>query len=90
MRFGIRELKGGELSRAIQRARVGEDVVVTDRGKPVARIVPFKTVGVPAEISEAVASGRIEYRVPILDNVEPVQMTRGDKTAVDYVREQRR
>jgi prevent-host-death family protein len=90
MKFGIRELKGGELSRAIHRARVGEDVVVTDRGKPVARIVPFEAVGVPTEIAGLVASRGLEYRVPILDDVVPVPMTSGDKTAVDYVLEQRR
>jgi len=90
MRFGIRKLKGGELSRAIHRARVGEDVVVTDRGKPVARIVPFEAVGVPTGIAGLVTAGGLEYRVPILEDMAPVPMEPGDKTAVDYVLEQRR
>jgi prevent-host-death family protein len=34
---GIRELKNG-LSRYIERVRAGEEVIVTDRGRPVARL----------------------------------------------------
>jgi len=39
MDVGIRELRA-DLSRWVKRARAGEEVVVTDRGKPVARLVP--------------------------------------------------
>lgn len=39
MDVGIRELRA-DLSRFIKRVREGEEIVVTDRGKPVARIVP--------------------------------------------------
>lgn len=38
-RVGIRELRE-DLSRAIRRVRGGETLEVTDRGQPVARIVP--------------------------------------------------
>ena len=34
---GLRELKN-DLSRYVRRAQAGEDVVVTDRGRPVARL----------------------------------------------------
>jgi len=37
---GIRELRA-DLSRWVKRVQDGEDVVVTDRGKPVARLVPI-------------------------------------------------
>jgi prevent-host-death family protein len=37
---GIRELKNG-LSAFIERVRDGEEVIVTDRGRPVARISPI-------------------------------------------------
>jgi prevent-host-death family protein len=40
VRIGIRELREG-LSRALQRVRSGETMEVTDRGRPVARIVPI-------------------------------------------------
>lgn len=36
---GVRELRNG-LSRWLARVRAGEDVTVTERGRPVARIVP--------------------------------------------------
>ncbi len=90
MELEVRALKGGELSRAMKRARRGEDVVVTDRGRPVARIVAYQPGGVPAPIAALVESGGIEYRAPLLDGDEPVAMTRGTKTAVDFVLEQRR
>ncbi|MGA9112844.1 MAG: type II toxin-antitoxin system prevent-host-death family antitoxin [Candidatus Dormiibacterota bacterium] len=90
MEVGIRALKGGELSRAIKRARRGEAVVVTDRGRPVARIVAVEPAGVPASIADLVQSGGIEYRAPILGELEPVALTLGEKTASDYVAEQRR
>lgn len=41
MDVGIRELRA-DLSRWIERVRGGEEIVVTDRGKAVARIVPIK------------------------------------------------
>ncbi len=38
--IGIRELREG-LSRALRRVRAGETIEVTDRGRPIARIVPL-------------------------------------------------
>ncbi len=90
MELGVRALKGGELSRAIKRASRGEEVVVTDRGRPVARIVAYHLGGAPPEIAALVESGGIEYRAPLLDGDEPVVMTPGTQTAVDFVLEQRR
>jgi prevent-host-death family protein len=37
---GIRELRAG-LSRWIEQVRAGEELIVTDRGAPVARVVPI-------------------------------------------------
>ena len=37
---GIRDLKNG-LSKYIDRVRTGEEVIVTDRGRPVARLSPL-------------------------------------------------
>ena len=39
MEIGIRELRAG-LSRYVKRVRDGEEIVVTDRGTAVARLVP--------------------------------------------------
>lgn len=38
---GIRELRAG-LSKWVARVRTGDEVIVTDRGTPVARLVPAK------------------------------------------------
>jgi prevent-host-death family protein len=40
MEVGIRELRA-DLSRWVKRVRNGDEVIVTERGKPVARLVPF-------------------------------------------------
>jgi len=39
MEVGIRELRA-HLSRYLERVREGEEIVVTDRGAPIARITP--------------------------------------------------
>jgi prevent-host-death family protein len=46
MELGVRALKGGERG-VIKRASRGEEVVVTARGRPVARIVAYQPGGVP-------------------------------------------
>ena len=40
MEVGIRELRA-DLSRLVKRVHAGEEIVVTDHGKPVARLVPM-------------------------------------------------
>jgi prevent-host-death family protein len=40
MDVGIRELRAG-LSRYVEQVKQGEEIVVTDHGKPVARLVPI-------------------------------------------------
>lgn len=40
MDVGIRELRAG-LSRYVERVKQGEEIVVTEHGKPVARLVPM-------------------------------------------------
>lgn len=56
MEVGIRELRA-DLSRWIKRVRDGEEVVVTDRGEPVARIVPANG---RSRFDELVAAGVIK------------------------------
>lgn len=48
MQASIREMKN-RLSQYIKRVRAGREVVITDRGKPVARLVPID----PAVVDEA-------------------------------------
>lgn len=51
---GIRDLKNG-LSKYIDRVQAGEEVIVTDRGRPVAKLSPLDA---PADrLADLVASG---------------------------------
>lgn len=52
---GIRELRGN-LSAFIDRVKEGEDVIVTERGRPVARITP--PGGPLSRLNELIAQGR--------------------------------
>ncbi len=54
--IGIRELRE-DLSRAIRRVRRGEVLEVTDRGLPVARLVPIGPT--PGTLSALVAEGKV-------------------------------
>jgi prevent-host-death family protein len=54
---GVRRLRDG-LSRYLERVRAGETIVVTDRGEPVARIVPAK---IPPDLARLVAEGRVRW-----------------------------
>ncbi len=56
-RVGVRELKAS-LSRYLGRVRSGETIEVTDRGRPVARIVP---VGIPEHVASLMSEGRVTW-----------------------------
>jgi prevent-host-death family protein len=53
--IGVRELRR-DASRWLARVRAGEVVVVTDRGRPVAKMIPL---GEPGGYESLVAAGRI-------------------------------
>jgi len=55
MDVGVRELRN-DLSQWLERVRDGEEVVVTDRGGPVARLVP---AGWREEVAELAAKGMV-------------------------------
>ena len=55
MEVGIRELRA-HLSRYLDQVREGEEIVVTDRGKPIARISPANR---RSRIDELIAAGVI-------------------------------
>jgi prevent-host-death family protein len=89
MNVGVRERKA-RLSAYLARVRAGETVVVTYRGRPVARWQPIPPSESPASIKHLVDSGRLIWKEPVRYLPKPVPMTPGDKTSVDFVREQRR
>jgi len=56
-RVGVRELKAS-LSAYLRRVSEGESVVVTDHGRPVARLVP---PDVPERLSQLIREGRLNW-----------------------------
>ncbi len=54
---GVRELKNS-LSSYLRRVRQGETIVVTDRGRAVARLIP---AGLPDQIANLLAEGRVTW-----------------------------
>ena len=55
MEVGIRELRDG-LSRFLARVQGGEEIIVTDHGKAVARLVPLDA---PRRLDQLIAEGRV-------------------------------
>lgn len=85
---GVRELRNG-LSGYLRRARRGETMLVTDRGRPVARIVP---PDMPEPLVRAIREGRvIPPRRPWAGPPRAVLPYRtGSRLLSDLVIEQRR
>ena len=92
MQASIRDMKN-RLSHYLRRVRAGREVVITDRGKPVARLVPMGP--------EAAGEADLVARTLALPWVRPgkggkpkgakrpIPWKRGQKLASDIVREDR-
>jgi prevent-host-death family protein len=85
MEVGIRELRG-RLSDCLARVREGDEVVVTDRGTAIARIVPI-TGG--RALDRAVAEGLVT-RAADRSRTRPVRRVLSHGSVSDLVGEQRR
>jgi len=57
---GVRQLKA-HLSACLARVQAGERLTVTDRGRPIATIVPVDAPPVPAWVNAMVSEGRGWY-----------------------------
>lgn len=83
---GIRELKNG-LSKYIDLVRTGEEVIVTDRGRPVARLLPIDASH--DLLADLVANGQV--RPPIsTTRHRPRSRIKPKGSVSDLVAEQRR
>lgn len=74
---GIRKLKNG-LSKYLAQARKGQTIVVTDRGEPVAKLVPMDSQQKPedaleARLRELAAAGHIRLATRPLPPFKPVK-----------------
>jgi prevent-host-death family protein len=83
---GIRELKN-ELSRYIDRVRDGEEVIVTDRGRPVARLSSLDAAD--DRLAALVAAGIVRAPASRQRHV-PKRRIKSKGTVSDLVAEQRR
>ncbi|WP_136708145.1 type II toxin-antitoxin system prevent-host-death family antitoxin [Agromyces sp. H66] len=81
---GIRELRD-TLSRQLARVRQGETVVVTDHGKPIARIVPIEA---ESPIERMIAEGFA--RPPLRPKATLPTPITASGTVSDLIAEQRR
>ena len=83
---GIRELKNG-LSSFIDRVRSGEEIIVTDRGRPVARLSPIDAS--QDRLADLIAAGVVRPPVDRTRHV-PKPRIRADGEVSGLVAEQRR
>jgi prevent-host-death family protein len=86
MNVGVRELKNS-LSRYLKRVKDGETIVVTERGRPVARILP---ADVPDRIVRLMAEGRVSWSGRPFGPPEHVIRPRPGRPFSEYVAEDRR
>jgi prevent-host-death family protein len=85
MDVGVRELRA-QLSRYLKRVEAGEEILVTDRGKPLARITPANG---RSRLEELIAAGIVEPAPePRRGPLPPPIKTKG--TVSDLVKDQRR
>lgn len=76
------------LSRYLHRVRRGEVIVVTDRGQPVARIIP---ACIPEHIARLIAEGKITWSGErFVSPRNPVRPDPGAPLASDIISEERR
>jgi prevent-host-death family protein len=84
---GIRELKNG-LSAYIDRVRNGEEVIVTDRGRPVARLSSLDAD--QDHLAELIAAGIVRAPTSSKRRHVPKHRIKSKGTVSDLVAEQRR
>lgn len=84
---GIRDLKA-QLSMYVQRVKAGDSLVITERGKPVGRIVPLER-SLKERVLELVAADVVDWNGQKLGPVAPVARTRGQRMVADLLLEDR-
>ena len=83
--IGIRELRQNA-SAVLRRVAAGETVEVTDRGHPVARIVPLRSEG---NLEQLVTQGRASAAYGDLLAIEPTRWSSGQRLLSDVLAEMR-
>ncbi len=86
-RVGIRELKS-TLSECVREVKSGSTIVVTEHGRPVARIIP-EGISLRERVDALRRAGAIAWSGRRLRPAKPVGKVRGDKTVSDLIVENR-
>ena len=84
---GIRELKA-RLSSYVRQAKSGASVIITDRGEPVARLVPIGR-SLEDRMEDLVDAGLITWSGKNLARIAPVVRTHGQQSVADLLLEDR-
>ena len=79
----IRELKS-RLSQYLRLTKAGESVMITDRGLPIARIVPIGR-GLDERLAAMQQAGQIEWSGRKLAPMKPVAKVRGKRTVAQLL-----
>jgi prevent-host-death family protein len=82
-RVGIRELKS-TLSECVREVKAGRTIVVTDHGRPVARIIP-EALSLPERVEALRKAGAIAWSGRRLRPAKPAGKVRGSRTIADLV-----
>ena len=84
---GIRDLKA-RLSSYMRQVKDGATLVITERGKPIGRIVPVSH-SVETRLRELIQAGLVAWSGRKLMPMDPVARTRGRRTVADLLLEDR-
>lgn len=84
---GIRELKA-RLSSYVRQAKSGASVIITDRGEPVARLVPMGR-SLEDRMEDLVEAGLITWNGKSLARIAPAAHTHGQRSVADLLLEDR-
>lgn len=87
--MGIAELKA-QLSETLARVKAGEEITVTEHGRPIARIVPLRAGAPLAATQELVRAGILRAPEKTLDErfwSLPRAVARSGSAAADYAEE---
>jgi prevent-host-death family protein len=84
---GIRELKA-QISKYMRRVKEGQTLVITERGKPIGRIIPAEQT-LEERMLKLVEAGLIHWNGKKLEPHAPIGINRGDQLMSDIVSEDR-
>ena len=88
MTVEIRDLKA-QLSKTIEQVKAGETVIITERGKPIGRIMPTEP-STETRLKELEQAGVLAWSGRKLQPAVPLSQTRGDKTVAEMLLEDRK